>query len=227
MDAKQQPIIASVIFCNSASQDEAGKINCRGIFTSFLAWAYPTSLRSWHSIITLYNLPEAGASVSAAISFGLGRGKKTTLASVDVDRDEGDTGNVVDLPLRHKFTREGLYTLHFTVIGTTTVLKVPLKVTSKTWPHFTKKQLEFLKKTPSIPHSVRMNVVCSDCSRPYVFEESVLPNELLADGVLPFPESGDLECESCGHDLNLKDIQGQLRSSIHKAVLRALRRRGS
>ncbi|MCK4822393.1 hypothetical protein KA005_41905, partial [bacterium] len=123
----------------------------------------------------------------------------------------------------HKFQNEGLYIVHFNVVGTTKVLKIPLNVATRPWPNFTKKDLAFLKNNPSLPHSIRMIVTCSNCSSPYTFEENVLTKEKLVSGVLPFPDSGLFECNNCGHKLQLKDIQGQLRSSIKTAVTTAIR----
>jgi hypothetical protein len=216
MLGKNKPILPGAVFCNFSSQDESGKINCRDVFTSFLAWAYPTSVRTWHAILPLYNLPIGTSTITAAISFG--RGKKETLGNADIDRGKQDIGNIISIQLFYKFKQEGNYTVYFNLVGSTTVLKVPLKVITQPWPKFTNSQLEFLRKNPTIPHSIRMNVLCSKCSRPYVFEESVLPNEKLADGVMPFPETGMFTCESCGHEMHMKDIQGQLRNSISNAI---------
>lgn len=221
MKKKQSPILSGAIFCNSSSPGESGKVDCRGIFTSFLVWAYPTSLRLWHAILTLHNLPEGASSVTAAISYG--RGKKTNLATANIKNKKEGLGNIIRIQLGYRFEREGMYILHFNIVGSTASIRVPVKVKTQPWPNFTKKQLEFLKKNPSIPHSIRMNVLCSECSRPYVFEETVFRDETLAGGVFPFPESGLIECESCSHKMHLKDIQGQLRSSIKTAVVNAMK----
>lgn len=221
MSKNASPQLAGCIFCNSASEDSGGKVNCRGVFTSFLAWAYPTSIRSWHVILTIYKLPEGTTTISVAISYG--RGEKTTLATLDVQRGKVDVGSVINLPLRHRFEKEGFYTVHVSVLGSTATLKVPVKVATKRWPHFSRKQLQFLKDNPSVPHSLRANILCSTCSRPFILEESVLPDAELADGVLPFPDTGQIECESCGHILHVKDIQGQLLASIKNAVSEAMR----
>ena len=221
MSKKPSPRLAGAIFCNSASTGDGGKVNCRGVFTSFLAWAYPTSIRRWHLILTIHDLLKDTTTVSVAISYG--RGKKTTLATVDIQRSKVDLGNVINLLLGYRFEKEGFYTVHFTVVGSTASLKVPVKVATKRWPRFTKKQVQFLKENPSVPHSLRVNILCSDCSRPFNLEESVLADAKLAEGVLPFPDSGKIECESCGHILHVKDIQGQLRDSIKNAVSEAMR----
>jgi len=221
MRKQVKPRLVSAFFCNSTSQGDRGKINCRGVFTTFLAWAYPTSIRNWQAILTLHNLPKDTTSISVAISRAYG--KKTTLAAADIQRGKQDFGSIINIPLQYQFDKEGFYTVHFSIIGSTNVLKVPIKVTTMPWPQFTKKQIQFLNDNLSILHSLRVNILCSNCSRPFNFEESVLPDTKLADGVLPFPDSGKIECESCGHILYVKDIQGQLRNSIKNAVSEAIR----
>jgi len=218
---RNEPRLTAAIFCTSASKGDSAKVDCKGVFTSFLAWAYPTSVRSWYTLLTVFDLPSGTTTITASISRG--RGKKTTLASADIQRGDPDIGSVINMPLRYKFESEGFYDVHFNVVGTTAALKVPVLVSTQTWPRTTKRQREFLKKNPLVPHSIRMNVLCSSCSRPFMFEENVLPDERLAEGVLPFPESGALECGTCSHILHLRDIQGQLRSSIKTAVVAAMR----
>jgi len=221
MSGKSGPMLAAAVFCIAVSKSESGKTNCQDIFTSFLAWAYPTAVRSWFAILTVYDLPPVGTTI--AVSISRGRGKKTTLTSADIKRGSEDLGSIINIPLLHKFQNDGLHIVHFNVVGTTKVLKIPLNVVTRPWPKFSNEDLEFLKNNPSIPHSIRVNVACSNCSSPYTFEDNVLPKGDLVGGVLPFPDSGLFECTECGHKLHLKDIQGQLRSSIKTAVLTARR----
>ena len=213
--------LTAAIFCNSASKGESGKVDCKGVFTSFLAWSYPTSVRSWVALLTVYGLPTGTTTITASISQG--KGRKTRLAKADIQRVKGDLGSVIYMPLGYQFPSEGFYSVHFNVVGTTKTLRVPLLVATQPWPRTTKRQREFFQSHPAIPHSIRMNVLCSNCSRPFMFEENILPEEELAEGVLPFPESGKLKCGSCSRTLHLKDIQGQLRSSLKTAVVTAMR----
>ena len=210
------------IFCNSASKDESGAINCRRIFTSFLAWGYPTTVRTWHAIVTAHGFPKGTTSIAVSISYG--RREKTTLTTSDIESPKPEIGNVMNVPLAYQFEKEGLYTVHFNVVGSTEALKVLLRVITQPWPKFTRQELRFLEKNPSIQHSIRANIICTDCSQPYVFEESVLPDEKLQLGVFPFPELGVFECDTCGHQLHLKDMQGQIRESIKKTVSAMMRK---
>lgn len=212
MSEQNKARFGSAILCDSAAYDDSGKVNCRGVFTSFLVWAYPTSMRIWHAVVTIYGLPPGTSSVSIAISCG--RGKKTTIATADIERSKKDLGHIINVKLRYQFKKEGYCYLHFNLIGTTKTLKIPLKITTQPWPMFTKKEIEFLKKNRSKVGLVRTNIICSACSSPYVFEDVLYSDYKLAQGAHPFPDSGKFECETCSHLIYLKDIQGQVRSSI-------------
>jgi len=218
MSKKKPPSFGSAIFCNSATQGERGKVDCRGIFTSFLAWSYPTFMRNWQAIVTIYDLPKKTIGVSVAIACG--RGKKETLATADVEKREGELGNVLHIPLRYQFHKEGIYNIFFNIIGTVKMLKVPLKVSTQDWPEFTDREIESIRRKKNLPNAIRAVVICSDCSKPYTFEEALLPGHKIADGVEPFPNSGSIICESCGTKIYLKDVQGQVRSSMKTAVQR-------
>ena len=57
-------------------------------------------------------------------------------------------------------------------------------------------------------------VKCKNCGHSCLFEEKILESEEHSGGTIPFPESGIHECDNCGHNMKLKDIQGQIRASI-------------
>jgi hypothetical protein len=221
MKSKQKPRITSVIFCNAAGAGESGHIYCRDVFTAFLAWGYPTSIRSWFSVMTVHGLPEGRSEV--LISISRKTGPKTKLATVEIRQGPIDVGNVVTVQLNFEFRHEGYYTVHFDLVGSTRVLKIPVKVVTQPWPQFTPEEIKFIRESPSMVKSIRTNIFCRHCSRPYVFEETVLPDLKLADNVYPFPDSGIFKCDSCGHKLLLKDIQGQIRSSFKTALPAAMK----
>ena len=221
MAEKKMIRFGSAIFCNFASTEDSGKVNCTGVFTSLLAWAYPSSVKFWHSVVTIYDLPQGTSSISVSISSG--RSKKTTLATVDVENRGGDAGNVINIPINYNFKKEGYFFIHFNIIGITKTLKVPIKVVTQPWPEFSKREIEFMRKNPSEIGSIRANVICSGCSQPYIFEEILVPGGTVPHGVQPFPELGKFQCDTCGRELDLKDIQGQVRSSI-KAIVASARK---
>lgn len=216
MSNKKLPSFGSAIFCNSATQGERGKVDCRGIFTSFLAWGYPTSIRNWQAIVTIYDLPEETIRVSVAIAH---RGdKRRVLATAKVAKTGRELGSVVHIPLRHQFDRDGIYNVFFNIVGTTKSLKVPVRVSTQDWPEFTRREIELMRKNKSLPNAIRAIITCLKCSSPYTFEEALLPEHKMAGGVQPFPSSGFIACASCGWKIDLKDIQGQVRSSMKTAV---------
>jgi hypothetical protein len=221
MNKKKPTQLVSAIFCNSVSKIESGQIDGKGVFTAILAWSYPTSIRTWHSILTAYGFPQKTTTIT--VSIARPRGKKKEVAKGDVRGVKHDMGNVLNMPLSYRFPRDGFYNVYFNVVGTKTTLSVPILVATQPWPKITEQEREFLTNNSSVPHAIRMNVHCSECSQPYMFEANVLPNDDMAKGVLPFPDSGVYDCGTCEHVLQLKDIQGQLLSSIKTAVVAAMR----
>lgn len=221
MAEKQKGRFGSAIFCLAVSTSESGKVDCRNIFTSFLAWGYPTSFKSWQAIVTLYDLPEGTSSISVSISKG--NRKKVTLATGDIEAKKNQLGSTLIIPLIYQFKSEGFYNIHFNLIGSTQTLKVPLYIATQPWPNFTNKEKKFAKDNPTLVPPIRTNLTCMDCSRPYVFEEIIYPEFQLADGVLPFPEEESFVCESCGRKLHLKDIQGTIRRSLKTALSNAMK----
>jgi len=205
--------LGGAILCNATSKGDDNKLDCRGVFTSFLAWAFPTTPRAWHSILTLYEYPTTDTIfINTAISFGHGR--KINLTKVELPPQKGNFGLIVDIPQFYSFTEEGLYFIHFSIVGTTNTLSLPVKVITQPWPRVTKKQLNFLEKNSLVPNSVQITIICSKCSHPVLFQDSFLPGTTLAKSAHPFPDSGIYKCEECGDIMYLKDIQGQARSSI-------------
>lgn len=221
MASDKKVIFGSAIFSNMASAGEDGKIECRDIFTSFLAWAYPTSFRNWFATLTLYKTTDHA--ISVAVSIGTLRGNKTSLVTVDIMPTDKNLGNIITIPISYKFPREGLYYVYFNEVGTSNNLRIPLKVYSEKWPIFTKKEIDFIKSNPAIIPFIRTNVICSDCSQPYIFEEAILQDYKPAKSVHLFPRNGKFECESCGRTLHLKDIQGKIRSSVKKSIMASMK----
>ena len=86
-------------------------------------------------------------------------------------------------------------------------------------------EIEILEKNKAlIPHKVSAQVKCSQCNQHYVFEEKILDSVESSGGTTPFPENGIYECDSCGHRMKLKDIQGQIRASIKDNLVKFINR---
>jgi len=209
----------SGLLCTGVTRGQEGKLNCTDIFTAFLAWETPTSIRNWFGVYTMYNLPIGTTNIAVSIARGkTGRGEKTTLATADINHKGSDLGSVLSVPLVYQFPAPGDYTIVFQEIGGNASIKIPLRVIMEPWPTFNKKEYEIIRNTPQIPKVIRSVINCAGCSRPYTFEEPFLPELEITEGTIRFPKDGIHECESCGHHLDLKDIQGQVRNSIKKAV---------
>lgn len=211
--------LGSAIFCTGVSKEENGKINCSNVFTSFLSWGYPTAIRNWYVVFTIYNLPKETVSLIVSIAKGVsGRRKRDTIATIDIQNLGSDIGSVFNIPLSYQFPSSGDFTITLQVVGGSTKINIPLRVIEQAWPTFSKNEIKIIRNNNQIPKFIRSVINCSDCSRPYTFEETFLPEIKNTVGTFPFPENGVFECESCGRLIYLKDIQGQVRSSIRKAI---------
>lgn len=218
MKKPSMPRFSSGILCNTVSTVN-NAIECGGLFTAFVAWAFPTTIRQWFLVMSVFDLPIGKSGITISIAAGkTGTGRKTTLATVDIERKGEELGTVLQFPLIYKFQKAGYYCLIVNLRGSTRKQVIPCKVHLKDWPEFSRKELELLRSKPSIPSSIRTDVNCSECGHTYHLEESVLPEHESLGGVESFPETGIIECDTCGHEMHVKDIQGQIRDSIKAAV---------
>lgn len=212
-----KPMITAAVFCNSASHGDLNKVDCKGIFTSFYAWGFPSSVRNWFAVVTAYDLPRGKSIVSASIIDI--DDEQNLISNAEIDQSTSEQlGAVFIIPFSFQFKSQGKYMVSFAIEGLKISHTVPLNVIKREWPKFSDDDLEFLRNRPEVVNSIRANVMCSNCSRPVIFEEAVLPEHSFADNVLPFPKSGCYKCPSCDHQINLIDIQGQIRKTIRQAI---------
>ena len=133
--ANKTPRFGGAILCNAVTPGNQEKVDCRGVFTTFFAWALPTSIRTWSVVVTLFDLPTGKSTVTASIAYGAqGRGSKRNLTSIDIHQKGKSIGNTVPMTLVHEFSRVGDYVVSLNLVGTTKVLKIPLRVIKKPWP---------------------------------------------------------------------------------------------
>ena len=220
----QKPQLTSAFFCNSASIGSAGKADCKGVFTSFFAWAYPTFSRNWQAVAMALGLTENSKQITFEISFGV-RGKKHQIGQVEAAISERDIGSTVLVPLSYRFERPGIYVVHISIRGHEEKLKIPMRVVTAEWPTFSEEDLSTLRDAKSIPKSFRATVDCIECTHPHVLGSSPLPEFELPLGVASFPDTGWIECAGCGRRIFVKDLEGQMLSAIHSAVVRYRERR--
>lgn len=226
MSKTKAPFFGEAILCNSTSHGESGKIDSKGLFTSFLAWSYPTSNRNWHLIFGLYDFPGGVVEIKVTITHPLALKENIIYdQAINLPKKRYQVGHLIDLDVNCEFEYEGYYQANISLRDFSITKSIPLKVVTQPWPEFTPNEIDYFLKTPSIPHKVRLVVVCSECSSSYIFEESALEESELSEGVYVFPSNGSFDCLKCGHKMNLRDIQGQMRKSL-KASIPSNRRGG-
>jgi len=217
--ARLKPATGSALLCNNINITEAGRINLQGVITIFWAWGYPCN-RSWWLVLTLFHLPKGKTQVTISLR-RTGRREETSLLVVDTEADEDDTITTLPVQLSHSFEKGGRYELVCNVKNADRKLIVPFVVRDKEWVEFTNTEKEFVRNHPETPYTLRANVHCKVCSHAYIFEESVIDDQP-SGGVHRFPASGEVDCEDCGHKLVLKDLQGQLRTSLKDMIAKAM-----
>lgn len=222
----ENAFFGSGIMADAVLTAENGKIIAHGIFTSFLAWAYPCR-RKCDAIITLFNPPQRG--VEIIMSYRRKGSNYIKIGRFDREKDKKDLlGTTIQVPVQFRFERAGDYELKFVIKGTRTSLIIPFKLNTKEWPVFSEEEKEFVKSNPNYISNIHTNVSCDNakCNHRYVFEESVTEESKIVGGVHRFPESGIFKCEECGKKLFLKDLQGQIRASLKELLQLNMGRQG-
>lgn len=216
-EKKIVPFFGSGLLFDSARKGEGGKVDATGAFTVLHVWAFPSSTRTFHALITIYNLPKGITSVAVSIAKRGSRQIKS-LALFDVESND-EKGNVIlHLPIRHKFKKDGYHQIIFSFRDYPGKYKISFEIKSKKWPEFSVNERKLASDLKDAAPSFRVNVHCSDCGHAYIFEEQLITDSTLKGGVERFPESGVFSCVECGRELELDDIRGQLLESLKETL---------
>lgn len=220
-DATKMPFLGSGVICDQLSRQK-GKPAAHGIFTHMYAWAYPCN-RSWFLIFSVFGATEFPIEGDISVRKKGGRQKSVKKEKFTVTEDEvlwtsqNLSAVTVNVKLGCEFGSPGLYEILISLDRSSSKLRIPLVLQTMPWPDFTEKEIGLAKKK-GIPLSIRVNVACPKCKAAYIFEETIMEDEAHPTGVLSFPSSGLFECIDCGHELNLKDIQGQVRQTLKERL---------
>ena len=207
------------ILADGVTRSDAGRIDARGIINIFWAWGFPC-FRGANAVFSLFDLRKGRHTL--AVSFRKARSRIGHSLSI-VDIEVGKSGEVTSMsvPLRFRLESEGDYEVLGQLKGTPATHRVPFVVRLKPWPRFTSAEKEAVHNDPSLASQLRATVVCPKCQATYTFQESVAPDIALPHNVNPFPSSGVFECEQCGQDIPLRDVQGQIRDSLKSRIARS------
>ncbi len=218
MDKIMKLRFGNALLADFAKPQPNGKIDAIGIFTRFNAWAYPC-FRNWTLIFTIYDIPLKGINIHLGLKRKNGKSLHT-LQAIDLKGDSKPNSHTVPISLNYKFEKEGDYEIICSIKDTNAKLKILFNISTLNWPKFAKEEIELVKKyKKQIPYRLTAQVNCNVCGHAYIFEESILKNEDPQGGTIRFPEDGIFECSNCGHEMILKDIQGQLRASLKDNLL--------
>jgi len=217
------PILGSGILTNSISRSKIGKLDCLGIITVFWAWAFPC-IRHWQAPVTIFNLKKGKTPITVLIGKRNSRNLSSLLIT-DIKIEDNLSAVTVPITLSYSFSEAGLYDLVISFQNYPGKLKIPFEVREKKWPVITKAEKRFVKEQKKFFPKFQLNVHCDKCNHVYVFEESIEEIKSGRGGAYKFPENGDFECIECGNILHLKDMQGQLRSTLKDTILKQMGRK--
>jgi hypothetical protein len=183
------------------------------------AWGYPCH-RNWTAIITLFNLQKGQTSLVTSLK------KRDTselhsLKVKDISLEESNVAMMIPIELNYSFSKEGSYEVIMSFRDFSGKLRIPFELRTREWPIFTDEERKFAEHNPKVVRSIRATVHCEQCEHAYIFEESVLDRDI-PGGVFRFPSSGIFECVECGYELNLLDLQGQVRASLKKIMKQSM-----
>ena len=215
----KKPHIGNGFMCDRVEYTGKGsKPDCYGVFTHFNAWGFPCN-RVWNTLITLFEVPKDGLNIVLSVR-KLHTKESKIVSTVNIEKAQSPM--ILDVFMSHKFMAHGEYLIECSILNYSAKLKIPFEIRLADWIEFTKEEIEFTKIKPNIIKKARANVLCEDCHHSYLFEEVIDNSEPLDGGVMRFPESGVFECITCGHMMNLKDLQGQLRSILKSNIKSAM-----
>jgi hypothetical protein len=215
-ERKIKPFFGSGVLADSFRSGESGKINISGIFTILYAWSFPCT-RTLNAILTIFNLPKGETSIAVSVSKRNSR-KLKSLGLFDVSSDVTKGNITVPYIIKYRFEKEGFHEIIFSFRDYPKKLRIPLDIHKKEWPEFTEEELDFVKSMGEKFPAFRITIHCSGCEHVYIFEEQLNPDIPPKGGVYRFPDDSIFICEECDKEMDLRDIRGQLRSSLKDTI---------
>ncbi len=213
----------NALMADYARPQPTGKIDAIGIFTRFNAWGYPC-IRNWTLVFSIYDIPLVGINLHIGIKKKGQKGLET-LTAFDLKGSNELNSHTIPVALNYTFQKDGEYEIQCSIKDSNAKISIPVDISTMPWAIFTKEEIEFVDKNKKvIPYRLSAQINCNSCSHAYIFEESILEDEPPQGGTIRFPKNGVFECKNCGHEMNLKDIQGQLRASLKDSINLFLKR---
>lgn len=214
------PTFGSGFLAANLKNNPQGVVACEGVIATFYAWDLPCD-RNAHLVMTVLDT-RAGQTRGDLELLSPGEGERLYHQQITLRSAKDGTGTTITTPLRLHLPREGRYCLRASLPESDSILEVTFDLEKRPWPTFAKDQLDFLNDHPQTQRTLRVRALCPKCRATYEFEEAVDPKHKPALGTRTFPELGFMHCEHCGHNMSLRDLQGQLRQALLNGVSREM-----
>ncbi len=211
---KYHPRVGSGLLATSVQWEDPKRPGCRGIFTTFWAYAFPCR-RQCHAIVNVFGLPKGSSVVEVSIRKRQGRSRE--LLSMGVTVRGAEDGHTVAIPLPIKLTSAGHYDALVSLKGYPGELRLPFMVRTRGWPSLSRRERAYAKANAESLPRIQAHLGCSDCKHVYLLEATLTGRPPLS-GALPFPDSGTFECGECGNKVPTRDMEGQMLSALRDQV---------
>ncbi len=147
-----KPRFGGGLLSDLARSQPSGKVDVIGIFTRFNAWSFPCN-RSWFMAFTLYEAPKNGAVLLSIKKSGQ---PQKSIGFLNFENKGKGDNQVIQTPLAFEFEKEGTYDIICELKDYKAALKIPVQISLLPWPEFTKREIEFARKSNN-PGIIKVN----------------------------------------------------------------------
>ena len=213
-----QPSFGGGILVDRSELTKTRRLNTYGVITIFWSWAYPCS-RSWYTILPILDMPLGATRIRLFVK-SIQENKSVLIDDFTVTTNSENSALALNRHNQFEFKSGGRYHLVAEFPDYNTKTNLHFDVLDREWPKFTESELSFVKTLPKKSIHIRVTIECPKCNSPYIFEESVPEKEPQSKGVHHFPKRGIFRCKKrdCNESIMVKDIQGQVRTSLKENI---------
>lgn len=216
-----KPKILLGLLADSHKTGPTGKVDAYGIFDKVFIWATPAT-REHSLVIRVSNLRSGQNSFDVIFETPSKKRVEVAAGNLNSETTSDETGiSAIRIPLAFSEIGQHKLGIGFVDGSERSRFWIPLYVAELPWPPLpTGDELASLLKDPLSIKVVRAEISCPKCNTKHTFESYLDLGAKPSRGAKLFPASGRYKCLKCSSVIELRDIEGQLRSHLGKPAQR-------